>query len=331
MRRKLTYTLLAVLGFISLKAQDSIVFYSGFEENIQPVYTTNHISELNTTWFSAWNSPDIFSYSTDTSSSPNICGIPINSAGHQYSLLGQAYGGFLAIAIGGWGDDLREWFGSKLMDSLTEGETYCIKLNISLGDTCQYASNNIGVYFSPDSIYMSNEFPTPPTPYPINYDYVVTTPTNVLFDNKEIWTKIELQYTAKGDEKFLYLGNFYPDSLTSFQFIGNGSPSFGAAYYYVDEVSIYKCEPLGINENGAEKIKVYPNPAQDCVTLTIPQNFTNAQLSIYNLTGQLLMQKQIAQPNQQIPITELSNGMYIFVVQNGERVIGRQRMVVNRH
>ncbi|UPT67548.1 MAG: T9SS type A sorting domain-containing protein [Sphingobacteriales bacterium JAD_PAG50586_3] len=73
-------------------------------------------------------------------------------------------------------------------------------------------------------------------------------------------------------------------------------------------------------------IAIYPNPAQDFVNIELPQSYNQASLNIYNLTGQLISQKPIT--STQIPIAELGNGMYIFVIQNGDKVIGRQRVVV---
>ncbi|UPT66864.1 MAG: T9SS type A sorting domain-containing protein [Sphingobacteriales bacterium JAD_PAG50586_3] len=89
-------------------------------------------------------------------------------------------------------------------------------------------------------------------------------------------------------------------------------------------------EPLGISlTDAATPFAIYPNPAMYFVSVYTTANYKQAQLMIYNLTGQLITQKQITQANQ-IPITELGNGMYIFVVQNGDKVIGRQRVVVVR-
>jgi hypothetical protein len=88
--------------------------------------------------------------------------------------------------------------------------------------------------------------------------------------------------------------------------------------------------PTSIPEIEKPKFTLYPNPAQDFVSIQLPENYTHAQLSIYNLTGQLISKNQITQPNQQIPITELGNGIYIFVIQTKDKIIGRQRVVVAR-
>jgi hypothetical protein len=66
------------------------------------------------------------------------------------------------------------------------------------------------------------------------------------------------------------------------------------------------------------------------LSIDLPKNINQASLYIYNLTGQLVLQKQITQPNQTVPITELGNGVYVFVVESGGEVVGRKRVVVAR-
>ena len=87
----------------------------------------------------------------------------------------------------------------------------------------------------------------------------------------------------------------------------------------------------GLNEIPTiEKIKIYPNPAQDFITLELPTNIGQSQLSIYNLTGQLISQNQITQPSLQLSTADLSNGMYIFVLQTEDKIIGRQKVLIAR-
>ncbi len=131
----------------------------------------------------------------------------------------------------------------------------------------------------------------------------------------------------------MIIGNFNEisnDDTLSVEGVGNNWVIPQSAYIYIDSVSLTLCDDVGIEEKPIDNIDIYPNPAQDFVSVELPKNISKAQLAIYNLTGQLVLQKQIMQPNQQIPITELGNGVYIFVIQNEDKVIGRQRVVVAR-
>jgi hypothetical protein len=75
--------------------------------------------------------------------------------------------------------------------------------------------------------------------------------------------------------------------------------------------------PNGENGN-KEDFTLYPNPANQSITLSTP-NGQNAQLSIFNLMGQL----QYQNPNQapgNIDISQLATGLYIFELRQGNQV-----------
>lgn len=302
---RVIFTYISLLLSSILYSQDSLVLYSGFEENFQPVYNANQIADFNSIWFTAWGTPDMFS----TNSIGTGRSIPINVAGHQIPLQGESYSGLATFA--NYSPLVREWLGTKLTDSLIEGQTYCIKMNISLADTVSYASDNFGVYFNPNSMFQTNSIDIS---YPLNYEYVISTPHGSIFNNSEVWTKIELQYTAKGDERYMYIGNFYPDSLTTFQYTGVGDPQFGIAYYYIDEVSVYKCEGVSIKENTVSPITIYPNPSNGI--FTIESGNPIQQLKIYNAFGQLVQTESPNSVKTTVDLTHLQAGIYLCNIDN---------------
>lgn len=151
------------------------------------------------------------------------------------------------------------------------------------------------------------------------------------------------QYNGQIDIRFLKLdtlGNLLieknlPGLYNIADIISLGNDRYVCLANMIDENCAFELvylgnNPLFIEEQVSNPIKIYPNPAEDFVSIKIPQNYTQAQLGIYNLTGQLISQKQVTQSNQQLSITELGNGMYIFVIQNEDKVIGRQRVMVAR-
>ena len=58
---------------------------------------------------------------------------------------------------------------------------------------------------------------------------------------------------------------------------------------------------------------VYPNPADDYITLSMPQSI-DASLKIYNATGQIVYyaKKETLGQNHRIPISYLSKGNYVL-------------------
>lgn len=246
---------------------------------------------------------------------PNGRSVPHNSVGFQYPQHGDNYTGIVLYVAAIY--NYREYIAVGLLDTLKSGVNYCLKFYVNLSDNFwSLPISNIGVHFSPDSIYQNNDDPLQVIPQFENFN------GNFISDTIA-WTLIKGNYTAIGGEKYIYIGNFSTDANT----VIDTNSIAGRTYIYIDNVQLYECDSLiGVEENKIEPIKIYPNPAQDFVSIDIPKNYTQAQLSIYNLTGQLVSQKPI-QSNQNIPITELGNGMYIFVVQAGDRV-WRERAVV---
>lgn len=317
---KLKYTLLALLGFISLRAQVNLVPNPSFEEHYQIPSGTSQIYYCQH-WFSATGgggTPDYFS----TFSNGSNVDIPENTYGYEDAEDGDFYAGIFIYH--GVFSFAVEYIECKLIQPLLP-KRYCVEFYVSLADsTSRYAVNNIGLFFSPDSIYTDTirrlvEF----TPQFININNPLT--------NKIGWTKISGSFVAQGGEQYMVMGNFnLPENDDTVQVPGyEGLGANKSGYIYIDSVSVQLCDEVGIGENELEKIEIYPNPAQDFVNIDIPTNYQKPQLSIYNLTGQLISQSPITS-NQPIPISKLSNGLYLFVIQSGDKVIGRQRVVVAR-
>lgn len=75
--------------------------------------------------------------------------------------------------------------------------------------------------------------------------------------------------------------------------------------------------PDGIQENANQNFSVYPNPANNVITVS---NVAGAQISIYNLAGQEVASVASASANQAINVANLAEGMYVIRVANGNNV-----------
>lgn len=82
--------------------------------------------------------------------------------------------------------------------------------------------------------------------------------------------------------------------------------------------------PNGWNEivNAENPISVYPNPATQMITISAQENLSNAVISIYDLSGKLVLQKEIQSKNKKtnLDISSLGNGMYMIQVNNNNRL-----------
>ncbi len=351
MKLVLIYLVIALAGF-SLQAQTNLVLNPGFELYSQCPQNPGDFGKVSK-WFRSKGSCDYFNSCANINSNISI---PVNSVGQQQSHTGEAYAGiFTYVTSYLWpaptppGNlsiyyfwDVTEFFGIKLKYSLTSGKRYNCGFYSSLGYSCYYATKSMGMLFAADSIALTSG-PTDNDKYFFASYMIDTLDPQVRYTGNEFlsdrngWTKIEGSFIADGTEQYLYIGNFdhnpLVDTLNVFDSTYHHlNPEFNwnYSYYYIDDVWVYEDTTVSVNEEPSANVGIYPNPARDFVSIELPPNYSQVSLNIYNLTGQLISQKQITQPNQNILITELGNGMYIFVIQNEDRVIGRERVVVGR-
>jgi hypothetical protein len=83
------------------------------------------------------------------------------------------------------------------------------------------------------------------------------------------------------------------------------------------------CYPNGIeNDNLSSHINIYPNPANDNITIekTTFNNIKDAIISIYNIQGQLLIQQPLRQTKTEINILKLAKGLYILKIGSQEGI-----------
>lgn len=65
----------------------------------------------------------------------------------------------------------------------------------------------------------------------------------------------------------------------------------------------------------SEKIKVYPNPTTALIYFQTETNLLDEKISIYNLSGQLVAEKQVMSENS-LDLSDLSTGMYLIQFSN---------------
>jgi hypothetical protein len=84
---------------------------------------------------------------------------------------------------------------------------------------------------------------------------------------------------------------------------------------------------VGENELNTSQIEIYPNPADDFVFISLPGNSFNAVIRFYDLTGQLLFQKEIRSSNDFLDVSRVSPGLYFLNLQYGD-FIHKQKVVI---
>jgi hypothetical protein len=131
------------------------------------------------------------------------------------------------------------------------------------------------------------------------------------------------------------------DSIASDQ-ISYTDPYFGSGVttYYIEVVRDYPCSPslksseyesiisnegssapLGITALQASKILVYPNPAQQNVTVLLPYSGSvSVTLELYSADGRKYLDKNLDQSKTELDVSTLPSGMYFFKVISAEGI-----------
>jgi subtilase family protein/type IX secretion system substrate protein len=84
---------------------------------------------------------------------------------------------------------------------------------------------------------------------------------------------------------------------------GYGIPDFQLAYNTA----------LSASEFHKKGFVLYPNPAQNQISVTFAETISNAEITFYNNLGQLVLQKSIVN-NQYITLDNLNSGIYIYKI-----------------
>ncbi len=273
----------------------------------------------------------------DTAIQANSAGVPSNAVGFQYAHTGQSYTELWTFANGSpnradstfpYGHNMyfntRDYIEVKLLDSLKAGEIYYVTFYMSLADSSIYACNDIGAYLSNLQVPMSGSSALDSLTPQIAND-----PKKQELTDKKNWMKINGNYTAVGGEKYITIGNFKNDSLSSIRYLGPDNPQYSCAYYYIDDVivspdSAYADSIMGVAELivNSEKVKVFPNPSNNGIfTLNLKRNSEKLEVEVYNILGEKVYSQALrqAQGDDFIDLSTQSSGIYFYRItdENG--------------
>jgi hypothetical protein len=78
----------------------------------------------------------------------------------------------------------------------------------------------------------------------------------------------------------------------------------------------------GINEIDflSQSLKIIPNPVKDKITISSPEITVNTQLSIFAVSGDKVMERELTGAETQLDISTLPRGVYVVRVQNENAV-----------
>ena len=82
---------------------------------------------------------------------------------------------------------------------------------------------------------------------------------------------------------------------------------------------------LGVNDMETESIKLYPNPAQDMLNVTVK---VAADLQVINIAGQVVLSTSVDAQNTTIDISNLNRGMYFVKITDKNGNAASQKLII---
>lgn len=271
-------------------------------------------------------SPNIFSECSDDFPAGWNTGF-----GYQPSRTGQTHIGLITY-FDIW--QSREYVATRLLDSLQIGQEYYIEFHTSLAynfNATMFKSTNLGVLLMTENFFTQDEMDPTINFAHLNVDTMIGDTTN--------WVKVHGYFEADSSYKYLALGNFYNDNLTSFEFAFEEVEDGILAYYFIDDVCISTdsilCNQILSTSNELDTfvkddINVYPNPIANNFVVKLASGEVIEKMCFISLSGiELFTNLQISgSPALYALPRELSKGLYILQVHTVNGKAFQRKVIV---
>lgn len=318
-----TLSLILILLYFNASAQQNLVPNPGFENINQCPNNQNDYATMQN-WY------PVLVTSTDFYNACSVSadgGVPQNFLGNQTAHQGNGYAG-VVLYLNNPQMEYREYVGVKLTQPLVAGKEYCVAFYVAAADSAGLQSNTIAAYIG-DSIY-------PATPFGISaLPYTPQIQTTQYIENNTGWQLVEGEYTAVGGEQYITIGSFTHDANTTFGPNGLAPDPFGPnqmymqSYVYVDDVEVKECKKVGIDEEQANDITIYPNPASENITISAPKTYNNLTVKVFNMAGALVSSITLKSAQKaNIAIAQLAGGLYIVQVTGDDIPLSHKKIMI---
>jgi hypothetical protein len=122
---------------------------------------------------------------------------------------------------------------NRLLNTLTSGTTYCVKMWVNLQNNSPYSIDSLQIYFGDVSLD-TIKYCTMPLTY---LTPQVTNTLGIISDTLN-WIEVKGTFVANGSEKYMVIGNFQTDTQVAATYSPTGTGSGVWAEYMIDDVSV---------------------------------------------------------------------------------------------
>lgn len=321
------FLLFFILFFFSQGFSQNLVRNWSFEDTISCPTLGGQIDKSRH-WFTTrggGGSSELFNpcnYNSITA--PGFVGIPANSAGYQMPFFGNSYAGISTYFNN---SETREYIETKLSRVLEPTVNYYIEFWVSLSNESNFAIENIGAYFSTDTLRYSSNITT-------LIDAQVENNTGIISDTLN-WVKVSGYFKPPNEGyQFLTIGNFQPSDSTNKTLVG--WHAYEGAYYYIENVVVIDSalqHTIGFESLKFKsfKFQVYPNPASGIVNIEFDDKQQGElALQIIDIMGrEVFTNKYNSTDNIKIDVSRFSGGIYFLRIIGGDDNIYSQKIIIN--
>ncbi len=90
-------------------------------------------------------------------------------------------------------------------------------------------------------------------------------------------------------------------------------------------LAVFEKIPSGINDASRTAFNVYPNPANDFVSVTVDGN---SVITIYDLSGKIVMKQNVTSNTNRIDVSSFAKGVYIVKAQNENGTVSSSKLII---
>ena len=142
--------------------------------------------------------------------------------------------------MSGGPQQMRDYLQKRLFNPLINGKKYKVTFYVSSESFSYYSVNHIGAYFDDGTIDTTHHPGWTQTQYnPQIIENAIINDTAV--GDSTTWIKIQDTFTARGNEKFITIGQFTDRAHTNFIAIKDTTGGNFSSLYLVDDVSVIDC------------------------------------------------------------------------------------------
>jgi hypothetical protein len=188
----------------------------------------------------------------------------------------------------------RDYLTCKLSENLSQGEVYRVSFYSCRWHLGNYAIDQLGVYFSEDSMFFDTGEMLPVMP---------VWESNVLHSASFEWTEYEFFYTAMGGERYMTFGCFRDYDEMQVVDLQTSTTDWNNAYYLFDDFVVERGVGIAHVESFIFEVSVAHS------VLNVISN-ERGVLVLSNSQGQIIQQVTVQPGENQILLSSPEAGLY---------------------